>query len=95
VDRPEAAFAALRGGQITCNRTEVLAVAVDIGPGSLLKLLDAFSGRQINIEYMYAFSGRHETQPIMIFRFEDVLVARKALEEEGYTLVPRSEIQAE
>jgi hypothetical protein len=95
VDRPVTAFTALRSAQITCNRTEVLAVAVDIRPGSLLKLLDAFSRRQINIEYMYAFSGRKETQPIMIFRFEDVVVALKALEEEGYTLVPRAEVQAE
>lgn len=95
VDRPEAAFTALRGAQITCNRTEVLAVAVDIRPGSLLELLDAFSRRKINIEYMYAFSGRHETHPIMIFRFEDVAVARQALEEEGYSMVPRAEIQSE
>lgn len=95
VDRPVAAYSALRAGQVTCNRTEVLAVAVDIHPGSLLKLLDAFARRQINIEYMYAFSGRHETHPIMIFRFEDVVAARKALEEENYTLVPRAEVQSE
>jgi hypothetical protein len=93
VNRPDDAFRALRKANITCSKTDVLAVAIDIKPGSLLRLLDAFSRRQINIEYMYAFSGRHETHPIMIFRFEDLEAARSAIREEGYTIIARKGIQ--
>lgn len=93
VNRPEEAFQALRREGITCSKTEVLAVVIDIKPGSLLRLLEAFSRRQINIEYMYAFSGRHETHPIMIFRFEDLEAARTAIHEEGYTVIARKGIQ--
>lgn len=93
VDRPEAAFAALRREHITCSKTEVLPVAVDIKPGSLLRLLDILSRHEINIEYMYALSGKHESQPIMIFRFEDLAAAREALKEGDCTILSSDAIQ--
>ena len=93
VDRPEAAFAALRREHITASKTEVLPVAVDIKPGSLLRLLDILSRHQINIEYMYALSGKHESQPIMIFRFEDLAAAREALKEGDCTILSCESIQ--
>ncbi|HNX95016.1 MAG TPA: amino acid-binding protein [Holophaga sp.] len=93
VDRPEAAFAALRREHITSSKTEVLPVAVDIKPGSLLRLLDILSRHEINIEYMYALSGKHESQPIMIFRFEDLAAAREALKEGDCTILSCNTIQ--
>ena len=95
VDKPEEAFTTLRQEQVTCSKTEVLAVVIEDVPGALHRLIDAFSGRQINIEYMYTFTGRHESKPIMIFRFENLAAATDALQQEGYTIMPRAEIQAE
>ena len=61
--------------------------------GSLLRLLDILSRHQINIEYMYALSGKHESQPIMIFRFEDLAAAREALKEGDCTILSCESIQ--
>jgi len=95
VDKPEEAFAALRKEQITCSKTDVLAVVIEDRPGALHHLIDAFSRHQINIEYVYAFMGRHESKPVMIFRFDNLATAMDALQSEGYTLMPRAVIQAE
>jgi len=95
VDKPEEAFTALRHEQITCSKTEVLAVVIEDEPGALHRLINSFSRHQINIEYVYAFMGHRDSKPIMIFRFEDLKAAADALKEEGYTILPRAEIQAE
>jgi hypothetical protein len=88
VNRPDEAYAALKAEHVTCSRTDVLAVA-------LHHLLETFSKRQLNIEYMYAFTDRHDAHSIMIFRFDDSESAKVALGEEGYKIMTRSEIHGE
>jgi len=95
VNKPDIAINALKAEHITCSKTEVLAVAIDDQPGALLRLIDSFSKRSINIEYMYAFTDRHDERPIMILRFEDIELAKKALTEEGYKIMMKSEIHGE
>ncbi len=95
VNKPDIAISALKAEHITCSKTEVLAVAIDDQPGALLRLIDSFSKRSINIEYMYAFTDRHDERPIMILRFEDIELAKKALTEEGYKIMMKSEIHGE
>jgi hypothetical protein len=95
VNKPDKAVTALKGEHITCTKTDVLAVAIDDKPGALYKLIDTFSTRSINIEYMYAFTDRHEKRPIMILRFEDIELAKKALTEEGYTIMKKVDIHGE
>lgn len=92
VDRPDEAYQALKAEHITCSRTEVLAVALDDAPGALYRLMEAFSKRQLNIEYMYAYNNPGQASSIMIFRFDNLDAAQTALLEEGIQLVPRSEI---
>jgi hypothetical protein len=87
VDKPEVAHAALKAGHFTCALADVLAVALDDAPGALLRLIETFSQRDINIEYMYAFTDRHGAHSITIFRFEDPEAAKRILEEGGYTIL--------
>lgn len=87
VDKPAEAHAALRAAHFVCSLADVLAVALDDAPGALLRLIDAFASREINIEYMYAFTDRHGQHSITIFRFEDPGAAAQALEEGGYTIL--------
>jgi hypothetical protein len=95
VNKPDEALAAFKAEHVTSSKTDVLAVAIDDKPGALLALIDSFSKRQINIEYMYAFTGRCGENPVMIFRFEDIELAKKALTEEGYTIMKSVEIHGE
>ena len=95
VNRPDEAYEALRAAHVTCSRTDVLAVALEDTVGALYRLIEAFSKRDINIEYMYAFTDRYQAHSIMIFRFDDTEAAKAALLEEGYTIMKRGEIHGE
>jgi len=95
VNKPDEAYAALKAEHVTCSRTDVLAVALEDTPGALYRLVDTFSKRSLNIEYMYAYTDRHGEHSIMIFRFDDVEAAKRALQEEGYTVMRRSDIHTE
>ena len=92
VNRPEEAYAALKAEHVTCSRTDVLAVALEDTPGALHRLIETFSKREINIEYMYAFTDRHDAESIMIFRFDDPEAAKAALLEADYTVMRREDI---
>jgi len=96
VDKPEEAHKALRAAHFACSLAHVIAVAMSDTPGTLLRLVDAFAKRSLNIEYMYAFAERRGNHSITIFRFEDPEAAARALEEEGYTILkwlPSGELQ--
>lgn len=93
VDKPEEAVGALKKQLITCSLNDVLGIAVEDKPGALYKLLDAFTARGLNVEYMYAFPGKqYGEKAVMIFRFEQADEASKALADEGYDVVRKIDL---
>lgn len=95
VNNPDTAVESLRGGHFTCSTTDVLAIEIGDQAGSLYKAIDTFAGRNLNIEYMYAFTEKRNDQAVMIFRFDDIEAAKKALTEEGYSIVKKIDIIGE
>jgi hypothetical protein len=95
VNDPEKARNALKKNEVTSSTTDDLAIEIEDTPGSLYKAIETFSKRNLNIEYMYAFTKKHGTKAVMIFRFEDIDQAKKALLEEGYNIVKKTEIIGE
>jgi hypothetical protein len=95
VNDPEKASSKLREHHITSSLTEVLAIEIDDNPGSLYKAIDAFTKRNLNIEYMYAFTEKRKGRAVMIFRFDDVDAAKKVVSEEKFIIVDRVEIIGE
>lgn len=95
VNDPDRARQVLKDNNITSRTTDVLAIEIEDRPGSLYRVMDAFSKKDMNIEYMYAFPGKRDNKSIMIFRFEDVEAARDALLAEGYTIVKKTDIIGE
>jgi len=95
LDKPELAKAKLSESDITCSATDVLAIEIDDTPGSLLKALDAFAKLDLNIEYMYAFTQKINDNAVMIFRFEDIEKAKKALTEKGCKIIRNIDIIGE
>ena len=95
VNDPEKASSKLREHHITSSLTDVLAIEIDDNPGSLYKAIDTFTKRNLNIEYMYAFTEKRKGRAVMIFRFDDVESAKKAISEEKFTIVDRIEIIGE
>ncbi|MBN1497287.1 MAG: ACT domain-containing protein [Spirochaetes bacterium] len=88
----EKAKKALGDARFTSSATEVLAVELDDSPGSLLRAIEAFSKKGLNIEYMYAFTEKRGDRAVMIFRFDDIEAAKKALTQEGYQIVKKIDI---
>jgi hypothetical protein len=94
VSDPQRATQVLEAARYVVKSTEVLAVEVEDRPGGLSKILSAFEGSTINIEYMYAFPFGHGQGAVLIFRFNDPDGAAAALQAAGVTLVTKSELLA-
>jgi len=82
----------LHDARITCSTTEVLAIELDDKPGSLFRAIDIFSKNNLNIEYMYAFTEKRGDRAVMIFRFDDIEAAKKAMTQEGYQIVKKIDL---
>jgi len=95
VNKPAEAAKALKENNFTCSTTEVLALEIEDVPGALVKALEAFGRNKLNIEYMYAFTEKRNDKAVMIFRFDDVETAKKALTEEGFQIVKKIDIIGE
>ena len=95
VQDADKACSVLKDNHFICSLTEVLAIELDDSPGSLYKALDAFRTRNLNIEYMYAFTEKRGDKAVMIFRFDDIETAKSALAESDYNIVKRIDIIGE
>lgn len=72
--------------------TEVVAVEVPDRPGGLADLLDVFEQSGINVEYMYAFTVKHEDRGLLVFRFQDPDRAVDALRAANVILIDEVEL---
>ena len=71
------------GEKYLVHRTEVVAARMDDRSGALYPILDALSNSNINIEYMYAFTGSGPDQAYVVLRVSDVKTAEEVLNANG------------
>ncbi len=71
VDTPAAAIEALKKKSIMVKTTDIIAVEVEDKPGGLEKVLKVFKNEGINIEYMYAFVEKNNSNAVLVFRVEN------------------------
>ncbi|MDR3237463.1 MAG: ACT domain-containing protein [Spirochaetia bacterium] len=95
VNNPSKALESLTENHILCSSTDVLAIEIGNEPGSLYRAIDSFSKMNLNIEYMYAFSQRVNNNAVMIFRFDDIEAAKKALSETKHKIIKNTDIVGE
>ncbi len=81
VDNNDRAKAVLKERGFTVGKTDVVAVEVEDRPGGLNRILDILSRQNINVEYMYAFVQHTGKDAVIIFRFDDIDMAVKLLQE--------------
>ena len=77
VNDTEKAINIMKEAGFTVGRTAVVAVEVDDKPGGLNNILEALSGQNVNVEYMYAFAATKAA--VIIFRFDAPDVAIEKL----------------
>ncbi|MDF1579225.1 MAG: ACT domain-containing protein [Desulfuromonadales bacterium] len=81
VDQTDKAKMVLKEHGFTVNKTEVVAVEVPDRPKGLCGILEILDANKINVEYMYAYVERSNSNAIIIFRFDQVEAAIKVLTE--------------
>ncbi|MEI6970531.1 MAG: ACT domain-containing protein [bacterium] len=69
------------------NVTEVVATEVDDRPGGLAEILDVLEKAGVNIEYMYAFTGRLGAKAILVLRLDNPDSAVKLLASAGRNIL--------
>jgi hypothetical protein len=77
----------LKDQGFTVGETEVLAVEVPDRPGGLGEILKIIQAAGLNVEYMYAFVERSSNNAVIIFRFDNIDEATRALLEKGITIL--------
>lgn len=95
VNDADKGYKVLKENHITSSVTDVLALEIEDTPGALYNALDVFAQMNLNIEYMYAFTEKRDGKAVMIFRFEDIETAKKALKDKGYNIVRKIDIIGE
>ena len=73
----------LLGEKYLYSKTEVLAAQMSDRSGALYPLLVSLSEANINIEYMYAFTGNNPEEAYVVFRVNDVRTAEEVLNANG------------
>lgn len=90
-DDPQETNEILREGGYLTRLNNVLAVEMEDRPGSLADILEVLAGKDIDVEYTYAFLST-KGGAYMVFRVTDNAVASKALEDAGIQTVGLEDI---
>ena len=70
-------------GRYLITRTSVVAARMDDRSGALLPILEALNENNVNIEYMYAFTGTGPEEAYVVLRVQDVDTAEAVLHAAG------------
>ena len=73
----------LLGDKYLFSKTQVVAAKMDDRSGALYPILVALNEANINIEYMYAFTGSGPEEAYVVFRVNDVQTAEAVLNANG------------
>lgn len=82
----------LEGAGFAVNVTKVVATEVEDRPGGMASILAILEKGGINIEYMYAFTGRRGNSAVLIFRFDDTAKAIAVLQGAGRNVLGQVEL---
>ena len=83
VEAWEKAKTVLEEAGYVVNVREVVAATVADKPGGMAELLDSIGKAGVNIEYMYAFTSKHNAEAVLVFRFDEPDKAIEALKAAG------------
>ena len=75
----------LLGDRYLFSKTQVVAAKMDDRSGALYPILVVLNEANINIEYMYAFTGSGPEEAYVVFRVNDVKTAEEVLNANGIT----------
>ena len=83
----------LLGDKYLFSRTEVVAAQMSDRSGALYPILVVLNEANINIEYMYAFTGSGPEEAYVVFRVNDVKTAEEVLNANGIATLSDSNLK--
>jgi len=92
VNKPDEAEEVLRSNGFTMSVTNVIAIGVKDEPGGLAGALKALEGRNIEIEYMYAFVSKKEDEAMVILKTGSPEKAVEALQAHGISVLSPEQV---
>ena len=75
------------------TETEVIAVRMDDQAGALSGVLDALEQAQINVEYLYAFTGTKSDSAYVVLRVDSTAAAEELLDKCGFATLSDSALK--
>ena len=92
VSEPEKAEAILKANDMIVKLTNVIAIGIEDKSGSLAEALDMLSKNDIEIEYLYAFTGKTSYGALVIIKADKPDEAVNVLKNTHISLVEPKEI---
>ena len=92
VDDPKKAKNILQMEDMIVKINEILAVGINDQPGGLAKVLDILAKANVQIEYMYAFTGHNKDNATVVFKTNDIEKAYDCLKIKDIPLVSAEDI---
>lgn len=93
VDDPKKAKNILQGEDIIVKVNEVLTVGINDRPGGLAYVLDVLAKANVQIEYMYAFTGHNNEYATVVFKTNDIDKAYDCLKIKDIPIITMEDIK--
>lgn len=92
VNDTEKAVDVLKDASYAVAVTEILAISIPDAPGQLSRVLDILGSENVNIEYLYAFTGASDKAVSFVIRVDDNENAVNALTRGGIIQLTENDI---
>ncbi len=73
----------LKNASYAVTVTEIVAITIPDSPGQLSRVLDILGAENVNLEYLYAFTGASDRSVSFVIRVDDIKLASDALTKGG------------
>ena len=83
VNDTDKAMDTVRKAGFAAAATPIVAISIPDAPGQLSRVLDVLSKNNVNLEYLYAFTGASDRSVSFVIRVDDNKIASDALTKEG------------
>lgn len=92
VDNPDQAEKVIRDAGYTVAITNVLAVGIQDKPATFTKVLASLSENDVNVDYMYAFTGTHNGTAYVIMKMDNLEKGIQVLQNNNAVVLSTDEI---
>ena len=82
----------LKNASYAVTVTEVIAITIHDAPGQLSRVLDILGADNVNLEYLYAFTGASDKSVSFVIRVDDNASASEALTKGGIIQLTEQDI---